>query len=266
MDSPNQKQTKFLKLRYLDPSQAQPEVKINEAWDILDEAIENGLPINTGGSDAGGGSITVEDRTDSPHVAIDNVTVLRFEGFRVQAESGGVAKITALDASDTGGGSLTVEDRADSPAIEITDVSVLRFVGAKVESESGGVAQITMPAPPPVGAQWVSVPAGAALSLPTNPVLAIASAEGHIKEVRIYTQGGSGSCVIDIWRAAAGTFPTSGNDVTGGSPPTISAGTAYANTTLSGWLRNVAKGDAFLFTLASVSGSFTGIWISILLG
>jgi hypothetical protein len=260
-------ETPRLGLKYLKPSQEQPEVIINDAWNKIDAAVHGGSDVTSDdSSDIGGGSITVEDTTDSPHISIADVTTLRFAGLTVTEPSAGVALITADAQSQvTPGPSLTVEDRADSPATIIEGVAVLRFVGAKLESESGEVALVIIPAPP-VGAQWASIPAGAVLSLPTNPVLAVAAAEGHIKEVRIYTKGGSGSCAIDVWKVAAGTLPTSAHDITGANPPTISAGTGYDNTTLTGWNRHVARGDVFMFTLASVSGSFTAIWLSILLG
>jgi hypothetical protein len=134
---------------------------------------------------------------------------------------------------------------------------------------SGAKSFYTLPSAPTtkqkLGAQWVQVPFGTAVTLPTNPVLGEAIAVGNILEVRIYTEGGTGSCVIDVWKAAAGTVPTSGNDITGGVPPAISSGTSYVNTTLSGWTTSVALGDVFLFTLASTS-VFTAIWIFVRIG
>jgi hypothetical protein len=115
-------------------------------------------------------------------------------------------------------------------------------------------------------AQWINVPAGTPLTLPTNNVLKVANVACTILEVRIYTEGGTGSCVIDIWKAAAGTVPTSANDITGGVPPTITSGTSYDNAVLSGWTTSVAAGDVFLFTLASVSGAFTNVSIFIKVG
>lgn len=117
-----------------------------------------------------------------------------------------------------------------------------------------------------VGAQWVQVPFGTVLSLPTNPVLTQSERGGTILEVRIYTIGGTGSCVVDIWKAAAGTVPTSGNDITGGVPPQITSGTSYLNSTLTSWTTSVAAGDVFLFTLASVSGSFTNVTVLVRIG
>lgn len=136
--------------------------------------------------------------------------------------------------------------------------------GRLTAAASGGAGSVTGVTGP--SAQWVNVPAGVALSLPTNNVLKVSNAACTILEVRIYTEGGTGSCVVDIWKAAAGTVPTSGNDITGGVPPAITSGTSYDNATLTGWTTGVAAGDVFLFTLASVSGAFTNVSIFIKVG
>jgi hypothetical protein len=77
-------------LPYLDPSQSQPEVKINEAWDIIDLHLGDGSDVTSDSS--GPGSITVEGR-GSPGITVDNVTTLRFEGAVVESETGGVAVV-----------------------------------------------------------------------------------------------------------------------------------------------------------------------------
>jgi len=89
--------TPRFQLPYIDPSQEQPEVKINEAWDIIDAALPGGSETGSdvGSSDSGGpGSITVEQRDDSPEVVVNDVTTLRFKGATVESETGGVAVVT----------------------------------------------------------------------------------------------------------------------------------------------------------------------------
>lgn len=113
----------------------------------------------------------------------------------------------------------------------------------------------------PLGAQWVSVPFTGAISLPTNPVLNSYDSIGTIRSIRIYTEGGTGSLTINVWKAPAGTFPTVANDITGGANVVITGGTSYFDNTLSGWTTSVSADDAVLFTLAAVSGAFTGIWV-----
>jgi hypothetical protein len=81
---------------YLDPSQEQPEVKINEVWNIIDAAMPGGSDVT---SDSGTGTITVEDVTDSPSTVIHNVSKLRFEGVKLESETGGVARIIVPGAA-----------------------------------------------------------------------------------------------------------------------------------------------------------------------
>jgi hypothetical protein len=84
---------------YLDPSQSQPEVKINEVWDIIDANLPGGSDVESDSS-AAGGSITVEDLTDSPATIIHGVTTLRVEGATLEEGSGGVAILTIKSAAE----------------------------------------------------------------------------------------------------------------------------------------------------------------------
>ena len=102
-----------------------------------------------------------------------------------------------------------------------------------------------------------------AVTTPVNDVELIFNAACTITRVTILTDGGAGSCVIDVWKAAIGSYPPAiGGDITGGVPPSISAGTTYDNSTLSGWTTAVAAGDVILLRLAS-SSTFTSISIQI---
>jgi hypothetical protein len=69
--------TPNLGLPYLDPSQAQPEVKINAAWDILD-----------------GMALDITETGESPNVGISNVKEMSFAGASVFEESNGKAIVT----------------------------------------------------------------------------------------------------------------------------------------------------------------------------
>jgi hypothetical protein len=100
-----------------------------------------------------------------------------------------------------------------------------------------------------------------AVSTSTNAVLRSVPFACTLKEVLIYTQGGSGSCTISVWKCAYSALPpTSGGDITGGVSPAISSGIKYDNTTLSGWTTSFSAGDCFLFTL-SASSTFTYVAI-----
>ncbi len=195
-------ETPNLGLEYLDASQAQPEVKINDAWNKIDAA--------------------------------------------------------ALG--------LTVNDTAiDSPAISISEVKKMTFHGATVQAETEGVLVIVDDAGVTREAAWTN--ALGAISVPINSVIRLCGAKRKIKEVIVLTQGGPGSCTIEIWKAnlSAHYPPVSGDDITGGTNVVISSGSVYQNSTLSGWNLDLDKDDVFLFTL-SASSTFTNVTISLRLG
>jgi hypothetical protein len=109
------------------------------------------------------------------------------------------------------------------------------------------------------GASWAN--GASALTTTTNAVAISIPYACTLKEVTILTQGGTGSCTINVWKAAYGSYPpVIGGDITGGTPPAISAGIKYDNTTLTGWTTAFSAGDTILFTLASVS-TFTFVTI-----
>jgi hypothetical protein len=195
--------TPNLDLQYLDPSQAQPEVKINDAWNKIDAAIGTGLQIT--------------DIGESPPATINAVHKLTFEGASVSSES------------DNG------------VLVQIDDAGVVRE------------------------ASWTN--ALGAISIPINSVIRYSGAKRKIKEVVVLTQGGPGSCVIEIWKAKITDHypPVSADDITGGANVVISAGTTHMDSALSGWETDLGQDDALLLTL-SASSTFTNVTISLRLG
>jgi hypothetical protein len=119
----------------------------------------------------------------------------------------------------------------------------------------------------PVGAAWVNFSNGLPIVLPVNAVPRMISGTYAIKEVTILTEGGVGSCVIKIWKANYSSHypPISSDDITGGANVTISGGTVYDDSTLSGWTTALSQGDILLFTLASVSG-FSYVQVQLRIG
>jgi len=113
------------------------------------------------------------------------------------------------------------------------------------------------------GAYWVCL-GGGVITLPLNAVERVMNAAGTIKEVVIVTKGGTGSCTVNIYKATLSSHypPVSGDDITGGVPPAILAGTIYQNSTLTGWTTAFAQDDCFLFTLSATS-NFTTVEISL---
>ncbi len=64
----------------------------------------------------------------------------------------------------------------------------------------------------------------------------------------------SGSIVVDIWKAAYGSFPPAdGNSITAAAVPTISGATKSQDSTLSGWTTAIAAGDILAFNVDSVT-------------
>lgn len=120
--------TPNLDLQYLDPSQSQPEIKVNDAWNKIDAAVGEGS------------GIAVSDLSSPPIVA--RAIELKFMGATVTHETGGVARIEIDNSSDTssdsGGSPLTVTDGTNS----VTDVVEIHFTNAAVSDAGSGVANV----------------------------------------------------------------------------------------------------------------------------
>jgi hypothetical protein len=81
--------TTNLGLPYLDPSQAQPEVKINLAWDILDNTYK---------------PLSVKQVGDSPAGDVFQVTTIKFNGATVELETPDTALVTFSGGGGSSGG------------------------------------------------------------------------------------------------------------------------------------------------------------------
>lgn len=110
------------------------------------------------------------------------------------------------------------------------------------------------------GASWVS-PNGVPLTTSVTVVFVNCPVPAAIKNVKILTAGGPGSCVIDIWKAPFASFPpTVANSITAAALPTISSGITYSDIVLSGWNTTILTGDVLAFKLVSVS-TFTEVTV-----
>lgn len=108
-----------------------------------------------------------------------------------------------------------------------------------------------------LGAAWGSTAALVAASC--ADVVVHVPQTGTIVGAKVYTQGGSGSCVVDVWKDTYANFPpTDADSITASAPPTVSAGTKSEDTTLTGWTTAVARGDVLVFHVDSTS-TFTNI-------
>jgi hypothetical protein len=105
------------------------------------------------------------------------------------------------------------------------------------------------------GASWGG--GGVAMVLPTNDVVVSCPTAGTITKATLLGVGGPGSCVVNVFKCAAGAYPTV-SSICASSKPTLSAGFSVVNSTLSGWTTAIAAGDVLVFRLESTS-TFTGL-------
>lgn len=182
----------------------------------------------------------------SVYVVKNGTTGTRLAGEQMTANNGGVLNVATtlnLTAGDyvefyvlqNSGGSLNVT------ATEQISQMWISLVGTIY------VPRI------PCGCTWTR--RGSILQTPALNGMFYVPRKSVIKGVALLTQGaGAGSCVVDIWKAAIGSFPpTSGNSIVSASPPTILSARTYTDTTLTGWTTTLAAGDTLLFNLVSVS-------------
>ncbi len=241
--------TPNLDLEYLAPSQAQPEVLINDAWNKLDAFA---------GEQSG---ITVAD-ADSPFTSVAHVKTLRVAGGSVTAESDGVALLTI-----EGGGPGTTSTpgliipgrrgdrgRAGRPGLP----GGAGAAGAAGATGANGIGR-------PLGAYFV-VPGGGTIILPVNAVETVVQNSCTIQEILVLTKGGVGSCTLKLWKAniSAHYPPIVTDDITGGANVVISSGTTHQDSTLTGWSKTLLQDDVILVTLSATSGfSSIGIYIRV---
>lgn len=155
----------------------------------------------------------------------------------------------AVTALQTAGSAYLV---VTSTAIDLSATAKTNLGLAATAVQPGGIQIME-------SAGWNSTGGAIQLSL-TVPQDIIIPFNCTLREVDIVTQGGTGGCTIKLWKAASLALPTSANDITGGTPPTISSGTSYTNTTLLGWTTNFSQNDRILVTL-SANTVFTSVKI-----
>lgn len=111
------------------------------------------------------------------------------------------------------------------------------------------------------GATWVSTD-GAALTAGDCPeVNVLCQNAGTISKWTILTEGGTGSCVVDVWKDTyANAPPTVADTITAAAKPTVTTATKAQSSTLTGWTTSVTAGDIMTFKLDS-SSTFTSITV-----
>lgn len=171
------------------------------------------------------------------------------------------APIPVFMFSDGGDG----EDGAPGPAGVNGTIGFNGKDGAAIYLSAEDGEDAAPPVPGGLGPQGVTGASGAqqfgaywtantgAIIIPVNSVERLMNASGTIKEVIVVTKGGTGSCTINIYKAAITSHypPTSADDITGGANVVISGGVIHQDSTLTGWTTTFNQDDVFLFTLQS---------------
>ncbi|MCH9010866.1 MAG: hypothetical protein IIC21_09595 [Chloroflexi bacterium] len=76
---------------------------------------------------------------------------------------------------------------------------------------------------------------------------------GEITSARMFADQ-TGSIQVDVWKDTYANFPpTDADSITASAVPTISSGTKYEDTSLTGWTKTFAKGDVLRFNVDSAS-------------
>lgn len=131
------------------------------------------------------------------------------------------------------------------------------------DGDEGPVGPMGVPGPTGANASALIQQRGANWSnglstvvVPTTDVPIIIAEDCTIQDLTILTKGGTGSCAIDIWKVAFGSYPPSAANsiVSGSSYPTITAGISLRDLTLTGLTTTtLSKGDTVIFHLRSSS-------------
>jgi len=105
--------------------------------------------------------------------------------------------------------------------------------------------------------------AAAALVVPVANVPIVIPVDCTLQKVIILTNGGVGSCTVDIWKDRLINYPpTVADTICGGVPPAIAAGITYQNSILAGWKTTFAQNDVLMFNLSS-SATFTYVSVQL---
>lgn len=182
----------------------------------------------------------------SVYVVKNGVTGTRLAGEQMPANNGGILNIaTTLN--------LVAGDYVEFYVNQNSGGSV--NVVATEQISQMWMAQVGTVYVPRIPCGCTFTRRGSILQIPAMNGLWYAPRKSVIKGVTLMTEGSSiGSCQIDIWKAAIGSYPpTVANSIVASAPPFIVAGTKYVDTVLTGWTTALAAGDALKFNLVSNS-------------
>lgn len=182
----------------------------------------------------------------SVYVVKNGTTATRLAGEQMPASNAGVLNIaTTL--------SLAANDYVEFYVNQNSGGSV-NVAGTEQISQMWAAQVGTVYVPRiPMGCTWTR--RGSQILVPALNGMIYVPRNSVIKGVTLLTQGSSvGSCHVDIWKAAIGSFPpTIANSIVASAPPQIAVGKTYSDLTLTGWTTALTAGDAVLFNLVSNS-------------
>lgn len=272
--------TPRLGLPLLNEAQASPEIKVNLGRYEVDallqgSVISRALTAPPGGEHEGDAYIPATGATGLWADHVDDVAVFQGGGWRFYNPNPGWALWSLADASEIRFGvagspstwtvvtssGLTI-GLPGSPTLLAPGITTIFFENADVTDLGSGIVVVTPQAPPTRFTRSVSF-AGAPVATPVNDVAITIPIDCVIMSVTLLTRGGNGSCVVDIWKDTYANYPPDVTDtITAAAKPTISGGTKYRDSTLTGWVTAVVAGDTLIFHLES-SATFTYIGISL---
>lgn len=156
----------------------------------------------------------------------------------------------------------TPTDTADWPVDPTNAEQAFDYLAASVTDVAARTTVLEAKQVYTKGAAWIN--GGAPLvALDANIVYAQMPLAGTITRASIITDGGPGSCEINIWLDTFANFPPLVADsIVGATPPTITADTTYEDTTLSDWDTAVLAGDVVAFSLVATT-TFTFVAIQL---
>lgn len=177
------------------------------------------------------------------------------------------ADLEVTDASELTGMLTTLDSLSDVSVSSPQNQYILSFDASAnqwIARAQGDIAATTI-ADNAVELRGATFTAGTSIIVPANmnDVPIYIKQECNISKIILLTRGGSGSCVVDIWKKPIGAFPpTVADSIMGPSKPTIVAGTTYQDTTLTGVNKFLSGGDTLVVHLES-STAFTVVGVFI---
>jgi hypothetical protein len=229
----------------------------NQAFSNAVVAVVNRLGIGTGGTGGGGtGSVTSVGLTEDGGTGLFNVSgspVTTSGVLNLALQTQAPRRVFA--GPGTGTLSLVPTFRTIALGTDLSDVTVTSPAFRQPLVWDGTSHWINGTNYQPLFQRGASFSGGVSvITIPTNNAAIYIPEDCIIVGVEVLTAGGTGSCVLDVWKTPFGSYPpTVANSITAAAKPTITGGLTYRDTTLTGWTTTLSAGDTLLVNLTSCS-------------